>query len=262
MQGMMKRYGWMLLAGLILVMSGCGEVEQETKETDERAFRRGQSFLREGRHQEALNAFLTVIESRRVAPESHLEAGLIYLHHLRDPLAAIYHFRKYLEVRPNADQSQLVRDRIVSAQREFIRTLPGDPFAGTMERVDLVEKTRSAQDQNLELREALAQSRSRVERLERDLLESRRIIDELRARIEGRPVSPVVIAPPAPPPTNTPTRPAARSTTYTVQPGDTLSRVSQQVYGTPARWAEIFEANRDTLASPNALRVGQELRIP
>lgn len=262
MDGMIKCFGWLFLAGVILLVGGCRETAPETKETDERAFRRGQSFLREGRHQEALNAFLTVIESRRVAPESHLEAGLIYLHHLRDPLAAIYHFRKYLEVRPNTDQSALVRDRIVSAQREFIRTLPGDPFAGSMERVDLVEKTRSAQEQNLELREALAQSRGRVDRLERELQQARQTIEELRARIEGRPVAPVVIAPPAPAPTHTANRAAARSTTYVVQPGDTLSRISQNVYGTPARWAEIFEANRDTLSSPNALRVGQELRIP
>jgi nucleoid-associated protein YgaU len=49
---------------------------------------------------------------------------------------------------------------------------------------------------------------------------------------------------------------------YTVKTGDTLSRISREVYGTSGRWAEIFEANRDQLPSPNALRPGQVLEIP
>jgi len=34
------------------------------------------------------------------------------------------------------------------------------------------------------------------------------------------------------------------------------------VYGTPSRWIDIYQANRDRLANENALKVGQELRIP
>jgi len=49
---------------------------------------------------------------------------------------------------------------------------------------------------------------------------------------------------------------------HTVQEGETLSSISARYYGTPRRFLDIFEANRDTLASPNALRVGQQLTIP
>ncbi len=50
--------------------------------------------------------------------------------------------------------------------------------------------------------------------------------------------------------------------TYTVQPGDTLSRISQQFYGVSTLWRLIFEANQDVLSSPSVIRPGQVLRIP
>ena len=50
--------------------------------------------------------------------------------------------------------------------------------------------------------------------------------------------------------------------TYTVQSGDTLSKISKRFYGTVNRWNDIYQANRDRLSSARSLRVGQELLIP
>jgi nucleoid-associated protein YgaU len=49
---------------------------------------------------------------------------------------------------------------------------------------------------------------------------------------------------------------------HTVQEGDSLTRISARYYGTPNRWQDIYEANRDVLRGENALRPGQRLRIP
>lgn len=49
---------------------------------------------------------------------------------------------------------------------------------------------------------------------------------------------------------------------HTVASGDTLSKISNAYYGTPARWAEILVANRDILGEDNNLVVGRTLRIP
>jgi nucleoid-associated protein YgaU len=49
---------------------------------------------------------------------------------------------------------------------------------------------------------------------------------------------------------------------YQVRRGDSLERISQKVYGTPKRAAEIFNANRDKLASPDAVKEGLELNLP
>lgn len=49
---------------------------------------------------------------------------------------------------------------------------------------------------------------------------------------------------------------------YVVQSGDMLSKISQQTYGSASQWRRIYDANRDVLASPDALKVGMRLRIP
>lgn len=50
--------------------------------------------------------------------------------------------------------------------------------------------------------------------------------------------------------------------TYTVQPGDSLSKISRQFYGDANEYMRIFYANRDKLNDPDMIQVGQELVIP
>lgn len=54
--------------------------------------------------------------------------------------------------------------------------------------------------------------------------------------------------------------PAAR--TYTVQAGDSLSKISKQFYGDASKYMKIFEANKDKLADPDKIKPGEELVIP
>jgi nucleoid-associated protein YgaU len=50
--------------------------------------------------------------------------------------------------------------------------------------------------------------------------------------------------------------------TYTVQPGDSLMKISRELYGDAALWSKLFYGNRDILPKPDQLRVGQVLRVP
>jgi nucleoid-associated protein YgaU len=56
--------------------------------------------------------------------------------------------------------------------------------------------------------------------------------------------------------------PAAQNKTYTVQSGDTLSRISREQYGDANEYMRIFYANRDKLNDPDKIQVGQVLTIP
>lgn len=47
--------------------------------------------------------------------------------------------------------------------------------------------------------------------------------------------------------------------TYTVQSGDSLSKIGSH-YG--VSWQKIYDANRDKLDDPDKIQVGQELTIP
>lgn len=50
--------------------------------------------------------------------------------------------------------------------------------------------------------------------------------------------------------------------TYIVQPGDSLSAISEKVYGEAKYWDTIFAHNRDKISDPNLIYPGQELIIP
>jgi nucleoid-associated protein YgaU len=50
--------------------------------------------------------------------------------------------------------------------------------------------------------------------------------------------------------------------TYTVQPGDTLSKISKAKLGDANAYMKIFEANRDQLTDPDKIKPGQVLKIP
>jgi len=60
-------------------------------------------------------------------------------------------------------------------------------------------------------------------------------------------------APDAPPPAEQ---------TYTVQSGDTLSKIAKQFYGNANAWKQIFDANTDQLSNPDLIKPGQVLKIP
>jgi hypothetical protein len=49
---------------------------------------------------------------------------------------------------------------------------------------------------------------------------------------------------------------------YTVQKGDTLSKIAQQFYGHANEYKKIFEANKNILSDPDKIQVGQKLVIP
>ena len=54
----------------------------------------------------------------------------------------------------------------------------------------------------------------------------------------------------------------AASRTYTVQAGDTLSKISKQFYGDGNAYMKIFDANKDKLKDPDKIQPGQQLTIP
>ena len=56
--------------------------------------------------------------------------------------------------------------------------------------------------------------------------------------------------------------PDLNKTFYTVKSGDTLSKISSEVYGDANKYNSIFEANKPMLGSPDKIYPGQVLFIP
>ena len=273
----------LLLLGALLCAAGCernpgGPVGAEADDTN---YRRGQQLLRQDRKQEALIAYLKAIEIRGdAAPDSHLEAGLLYLQHVKDPIAAIYHLRKYVELRPTARQAELVRGQIDAAKREFARTLPGNPMESKTQRLDMLDQVERLQREVEQLKAELSIARSGSTAPINRLL----IPTESGAANPPPPgpilvqetpeeASPITMAPlPARPMTGeqseaapartVPTPAAPTGRLHTVTRGDTLFSLAQQYYSNRSRWRDIYEANRNQLPDANSLKLGMQLVIP
>jgi len=55
---------------------------------------------------------------------------------------------------------------------------------------------------------------------------------------------------------------APASTFYTVEGGDSLSKIAKEHYGDASKYRAIFEANKPMLSDPDKIYPGQVLRIP
>lgn len=290
-----------LLAALWL-LAGCGAGDKLpfSAEADEPGYRSGQQLVKQGRDAEALSAFLRVIEKRgeQSAPESHLEAGLIYLRHIKDPLEAIHHFRKYLELQPNAKQAPNVRGLVDTARREYARTLPAHPMESQMVGLDQLEQIRQLQREVDDLRAENTALRSLapapLTRASRTTVDSGDPVAlavppgsrtpsisfaapptaspapaaEETVTLLSPPPKPVVSAPPVVRGGTGAAAPGGRSSTaaggagrrYTVARGDTLYSIARK-FGVKVE--DIAAANRAAIPSVSTpLRTGAEIRIP
>jgi LysM repeat protein len=238
---------------LFLFSIGCMQTGDVIDEKDHPAFERGKSLLKVGKSQEALDEFLAVTRRLTECPQSHLECGrlLLSLEARKDPVAAIYHFRRYLLLEPNSRESSKVEQLIITAEREILRKLPGEPYGDYLDSLKLKEE-------NDRLTREIADLRARL-----GLPVSKSSLAAVKpAATTNKPV-PVLATPGNIPPIQ-PARPAGptQMQTYVVQSGDSLYAISRKFYGDSSRIDLIFEANRDVMRSKNSLSVGQKLRIP
>ncbi len=278
------------LCALLLGM-GCrgGTDAPQIAEIDEPFYVQGVQLKKQGRNPEALTSFLKVIERRgpRESPESHVEAGSIYLNHTKDPILAYYHFSKYLELQPNSKQAPFVRGMVQAATREFAARIPGRPLDNQSVRLAADEELSKLRRENEELRAELATLRgggaapiTRTPRMlslnpvqEAPRNPNERIPLEAATTPPASSVRPIVTtaerptiqtAPSirAPVVLSTPTRPGR---THLVREKESLWKIARDHYGagvTGAQVRGIFEANRGTMRDEGDLRPGMTLRIP
>jgi len=232
---------WVFSIGFLILQLSCSPVGSIIEERDDPAFSRGRSYLKVGRETDALDEFLSVTRRVTQAPKSHLEAGrlLLTVSERKDPVAAIYHFRRYLLLEPNSRESPMVEQLITTAEREIIRKLPGEPYGNYLQSLGLKEE-------NDRLRREVADLQARL---------GSPIVPSHPAPEPNQPVEVSPPQPPAPQQTNLPS-------TYVVKKGDSLYRISEKIYGNANYVNAIFSANRDSLRSKNSLKVGQTLTLP
>ena len=61
---------------------------------------------------------------------------------------------------------------------------------------------------------------------------------------------------------NTPKPAAQTQRDYTIQSGDSLSKIAREFYGNANDWQKIYQANKDKIKDPNMIYPGQKIIIP
>ena len=232
----------------VLLLAGCDDgsrAESRTLDVEDDDFRQGQNFYKTGEVRKALECYLKVIDKRKGAAESNLEAGRMYLE-LQDPLPAIYHFNQYVRMKPTSEQSNLVRQLIKTAEKQFMQQLPGRPMEpDALGGSDLNAKLRNLQLENEKLKRELVDYNRTQKGLVLPLkTTSEKLADKSTPTEDGKP---------------------QRFRQYTVVKGDTLSSIARKTYGeaNPARISSIYNANRDKMPSVNSLpKIGTVILLP
>ena len=240
---------WAILAIAMLFSPACS---RQTARLDELDFRdplvgKAQSKVREGDKDGAINCLVKALDRRPDLAQAHLELALLYDDYRKDYIKAIYHYQRYLELRPAAQKRELIEDLIRKAKISLAASL-SEQFP------EAAKKTQALEEENTRLKASLREVRENLAKNlknEGGARESSEAAGQTTFSQRSR-NDPVLPGQTVEPTTNS----------YCVRAGDTLSSIAAKVYHNPRKWKAILEANSAQLPSPDRLRSGQVLTIP
>jgi len=99
--------------------------------------------------QGAIEAFEQSLEANPHSATAHFELGWLYDEKTSDPAAAIYHYQQYLMLNPNADNADVIKQRIYRCKQQLaadVLPLPSAP-AAQQQLEKLSEQNRQLQDE-------------------------------------------------------------------------------------------------------------------
>jgi LysM repeat protein len=225
-----------------LLLTGCGQKSGATLDTaDEKDSRvsKGLELVQQKNWDAAVKQFDAALTKNPELGRPDLELAMIYQQQKKNYVRAVYHYERYLEKRPLTEKRALIQEWIKQAKVSLAGEVGG---AGGDVAGELVRLTR----ENNMLRKQLEASGGG----------SAATATSVKTLLIEPPTRPA----PAPVSASTPAPKPAR--TYTVRPGDTLSRIAGSVYGDASQWRKIYEANREQMKTETDIKIGQSLVIP
>lgn len=176
---------------------------------------------------------------------AHLDLAFLLDKAGQDYVGAIYHFRRYLALRPETEKKAMIEDHVRLATLALVGTVFTNQAAvltrlGALEGENKTLKIRASnlEGQTVQLRAALVAVRAKYGVVAKKASQT---VDHL-----DLPVTP----------------PKAVGKMVKVENADTLKKMAARYYGDQGRWREIYDANKKRMKSPGDLRVGQMIYIP
>lgn len=248
------RFRCAMLAVICSVMwSGCFPSSRgQLSEEKEPHFLNGRSLVNAMDYQGAIHAFGKALEVNPHSAAAHFELGWLHADKASDPAAAIYHYQRYLELRPGAENAETVGQHIFRLKQELAKAVLPMPTTPGIQREfeQLASENRRLQMELESLRAAYASRAANVS-----------VSPESVSRpTQGHDTLMALQATASPLPSN-PVRPVSASPlsarTHKVQSGETPFSIARKYRVNVER---LLSANPGL--NPRRLQVGQTLNVP
>jgi tetratricopeptide (TPR) repeat protein len=251
-----------LAVSLGAALAGCAPGQGRADEEKEPHFVLGQSRVNAMDYPGAIEAFEQSLEANPQSAAAHYQLAMLYENQVSDPAAAIYHYKRYLKLNPNAGNADVIRQRVDACKRQLAADVLGLPSSSAAQ-----QQLEKLAGQNRELQQ-------QVDRLQETVKQwNAYYASQSAARSNSPPQNNSVAQPTANPaptdisaqPTATPditqTKPAppkpAKPRTHTVVAGETAVGIARK---SGVKLSALEAANPDM--NPARIRVGQVLNLP
>ena len=229
------------LATIVAVsLSGCmpGVSRLDAQERSLDLIRKAVASKAEGEIDEAISLYKESLLANPEAARAHLDVAQLLHDHKKDFVPAIYHYRRYIELRPDTEKKEMIEDRLRLAMQMFsARSTEGGE--------ERIASMTGLERENAELKSSIERLQAENVKLKKEAAKLRSLAEERASRRTETP----------------PSRPTTPRT-YRVRSGDSLLSIASDVYGDSAKWSRIYDANRNVIRNKDHLPVGTVLKIP
>lgn len=257
-----------LLLAALFVAGGCAPAGlPDSDEEKEPHFVLGNTRFNSMDYTGAVEAFQESLEVNPRSALAHYRLGQLFDTKQPDPAAAIFHYQQYLRFRPQADNAEIIRQRIVTCKQQLATDVFAMPTApATMRRIEELTETNRLLLRQVEELHASVQKWSdyaaTLQAAQRSGPGVTSLPNDYAHPLQGNTFPDDSSTPPAagrstPPPTSRPppVRPIKR--TYTVKSGETMASISRK-QGISLK--SLQAANPGV--NPQKISPGQSLNLP
>jgi len=239
----MRKLYYLPLCLAVIALSACNKNAESSDARDERdpLVQTGQAFMEQQKWDEAELAFREALDNDPMMARPHLDLALIYQQYRPNYVHAVYHYDRYLELRPESEKAEFINEQKAKLQQAVANNI----IKESPQVKQVLEELSRLRKENASLKNQLAGDSAAAKPSSAPSVE------------QSSPAATSVASSASQPLQN-----AASHQIYHVVGDDTLTKIATRFYGDSAKWDVIFEANKDTLPNPSDLRVGQTLVIP
>jgi nucleoid-associated protein YgaU len=215
----MQRIFFFLLAAF--AFAGCDKVDQQRDALDTADKR-----VKAGAYRDAIRSYESALDGTAKTADVHYKIAVLYDDKLKEPLDAIHHYERYLDLAPTGGHAREAKAARTDSERRLQAKMSKEGFMTTSEAARLRNENESL----------------------------RKLITDLR-----NPKAP------PPPRTADPSKPDTLppgAKEHVVQPGETLASIANRYYKNRAMSGHIKDANFNQLGGKDIIKPGQTLIIP